>query len=46
VSGLNPTAGRSRARAQGIEVNDRRRVQAELAARFKAATAIGPQVRP
>jgi hypothetical protein len=43
VSGLNPTEVRQWAwqwaRAQGIEVKDRGRVPAELAPRFKAATA-------
>ncbi len=39
MSGLNPTAVRERARAQGIEVNDRGRARAELVARFKAAIA-------
>jgi hypothetical protein len=37
VRGLSPAASGERARAWGIEVNDRRRMQAELAARFKAA---------
>ena len=40
VSGLNPTAVREWARAQGIEVNDRGRARAELVARFKTAIAI------
>jgi hypothetical protein len=35
VSRLNPTEVRQPARAQGIEVNDRGRVRAELASRFK-----------
>jgi hypothetical protein len=39
VSGLNLTEVRQWARAQGIEVKDRGRVPAELAPRFKAATA-------
>jgi len=39
VSRLNPTAVREWARAQGIEVNDRGRVRAELVARLKAAIA-------
>ena len=39
VSGLNPTKVRQWARAQGIEVKDRGRVPAELAPKFKAATA-------
>jgi hypothetical protein len=38
-SGLNPTEVREWAKAQGIEVKDRGRVPAELAARFKEATA-------
>jgi Lsr2 len=38
-SGLNPTEVRERAKAQGIEVKDRGRVPAELAAGFKEATA-------
>jgi Lsr2 len=36
-SGLNATEVREWAKAQGIEVKDRGRVPAELAARFKAA---------
>ena len=39
MSGLNPTEVRQWAKAQGIEVKDRGRVPAELASRFKAATA-------
>lgn len=37
ASGLNTTEVREWAKAQGIEVHDRGRVPAELAARFKAA---------
>ena len=47
VSGLNPTAVREWARAQGTEVKDRGRVPAERVARFKAATAKwARQLRP
>ncbi|MGH3182440.1 MAG: histone-like nucleoid-structuring protein Lsr2 [Streptosporangiaceae bacterium] len=38
ASALDPTEVREWAKAQGIEVKDRGRVPAELAARFKAAT--------
>jgi Lsr2 len=37
-SGLDPTEVREWAKAQGIDVKDRGRVPAELAARFKEAT--------
>jgi hypothetical protein len=39
ASGLNTTEVREWAKAQGIEVNDRGRVPAELVVRFKAPTA-------
>jgi Lsr2 len=38
ASGLNTTGVRQWAKAQGIEVNDRGRVPAELVVKFKAAT--------
>ncbi len=38
AGGVDSTAAREWARAQGIEVKDRGRVPAELVARFKAAT--------
>jgi Lsr2 len=39
AGGLNPTEVREWAKGQGIEVKDRGRVPAELAVKFKAATA-------
>ncbi len=39
ANGLNSTAVREWAKAQGIEVKDRGRVPAELVVKFKAATA-------
>jgi nucleoid-associated protein Lsr2 len=38
ASGVDSTEARERAKAQGIEVEDRGRIPAELAARFNAAT--------